>query len=316
MITRPTVPVALLLAMYLVGALGGCSSRENPAPVTRLDTTRAHNYDRDVIRESHYTVVPGDTLYSIAFRSSMDLRELAQINNLSEPYTIYPGQTLQIRYRGRAPVSQAGSSRVQTGAVERIEIAEESGGSQAIASTGKTEYGDQQVTQESERQGVAKESVQEPVKEPVREQAQTPTRVPQITQSPQRERAIRSSDIRWQWPSAGQLVARFSTADTGTRGMEFAGQRGDSVVAAAAGRVVYVGSALRGYGQLIILKHNEDYITAYAHNDSIQVREQQWVEAGQQIATMGSTGRDDVRLRFELRLRGNSVNPENYLPRR
>lgn len=312
MVNRPAAWIYIVLTLCLAGLLGACSSREDPAPVTRLDTARAHNYDRDVIRERQYIVVPGDTLYSIAFRSSMDLRELAQINNLSEPYTIYPGQTLQIRYQGRAPVSQPDGSRVQTGAVERIEIAEESSGSETIASTEKTAYGDQKAIEEAG----AKAETREPTRQQAETPARVPQRVPQVTQSPQRERAIRSSDIRWQWPATGQLVSRFSTADTGTRGMEFAGQRGDPVVAAAAGRVVYVGSALRGYGQLIILKHNEDYITAYAHNDSIQVREQQWVEAGQQIATMGSTGRDDVRLRFELRLRGNSVNPENYLPRR
>ena len=96
--------------------------------------------------------------------------------------------------------------------------------------------------------------------------------------------------------------------------MDFAGQKGDAVHAAAAGKVVYVGSGLRGYGNLIILKHNDDFITAYAHNEKILVTEQQWVDVGQPIAEMGDSGTTRVMLHFEVRYRGKSVNPRHYLP--
>ena len=99
-------------------------------------------------------------------------------------------------------------------------------------------------------------------------------------------------------------------------GIDISGQRGQPVVAAADGKVVYAGGALRGYGNLIIIKHDEDYLSAYAHNDSLRVVEQQEVKAGQKIADMGNTDAPDVRLHFEIRFRGKSVNPIQFLPKR
>ncbi|MCC5856435.1 MAG: peptidoglycan DD-metalloendopeptidase family protein [Idiomarina sp.] len=265
-----------------------CSSQHEPAPVTSLQrTTSFHDYQQSSLSAETYEVRPGDTLYSIAFRANMDLREITRLNNLSEPYVIYPGQELRLRQGSSAststPVSR--SSNNNTSPTQRNDLSE------PVVSRTQREYGE------------TGSSTKAPEIQPIR---------PVV---PSQERAIASADIRWQWPTNRPISRRFSTQEPMNRGLEFSGQRGDPIVAAAAGKVVYVGSALRGYGRLIILKHNDDYITAYGHNDSILVTEQQWVESGQQIATMGSSGRDDVRLRFELRLRGNSVNPENYLPR-
>ena len=120
----------------------------------------------------------------------------------------------------------------------------------------------------------------------------------------------------WRWPTDGKIIDNFSSAEGGNKGVDIAGSRGQSVVATADGRVVYAGNALRGYGNLIIIKHNDDYLSAYAHNDTMLVREQQEVKAGQKIATMGSTGTSSVRLHFEIRYKGKSVNPLRYLPQR
>lgn len=111
------------------------------------------------------------------------------------------------------------------------------------------------------------------------------------------------------------MIRDFSTAAAGNKGLDFAGTKGDPVYAAAAGKVVYAGNALKGYGNLIILKHNDDYITAYAHNDKLLIKEQQWVSAGDVIAEMGNTEAERVKLHFEVRFRGKSVNPRHYLPR-
>ncbi len=108
----------------------------------------------------------------------------------------------------------------------------------------------------------------------------------------------------------------FSNADGGNKGIDISGSRGQAINAAAAGRVVYAGNALRGYGNLIIIKHNDDFLSAYAHNESILVKDQQEVKAGQQIAKMGSSGTNSVKLHFEIRYKGKSVDPVNYLPRR
>src|SRR5690606_20518430 len=110
----------------------------------------------------------------------------------------------------------------------------------------------------------------------------------------------------WVWPAKGRVVSRFSSSDNGNKGIDIAGQRGQDVNATAAGKVVYAGNALRGYGNLVIIKHNDDYLSAYAHNDRVLVREQDTVTAGQKIALMGSSGTNNVRLHFEIRYKGKS----------
>ena len=114
----------------------------------------------------------------------------------------------------------------------------------------------------------------------------------------------------------GKIVSYFSTKQEGNKGIDIAGQQGNKIVAAANGTVVYAGSGLRGYGKLVIIKHNDDYLSAYAHNKEILVKEQQQVKAGENIAKMGDTDADRVMLHFEVRFRGKSVNPMKYLPKK
>ena len=118
----------------------------------------------------------------------------------------------------------------------------------------------------------------------------------------------------WTWPARGRLIRGFGKGDRG--GIDIAGQRGQPVVAARGGRVVYTGSGLVGYGRLVIIKHDERVLTAYAHNDRVVVKEGQTVRAGQKIAEMGSTGAERVKLHFEVRRDGRPLNPLKYLPRR
>ena len=118
----------------------------------------------------------------------------------------------------------------------------------------------------------------------------------------------------WRWPASGKVVLPYSTADGGNKGIDIAGSRGQPVYAAGAGKVVYVGNQLRGYGNLIMIKHSEDYITAYAHNDRLMVNNGQSVKIGQQIATMGSSDADAVRLHFQIRYRATAIDPLRYLP--
>lgn len=120
----------------------------------------------------------------------------------------------------------------------------------------------------------------------------------------------------WRWPTEGKVIETFGASEGGNKGIDIAGSKGQAIIATADGRVVYAGNALRGYGNLIIIKHNDDYLSAYAHNDTMLVREQQEVKAGQKIATMGSTGTSSTRLHFEIRYKGKSVNPLRYLPQR
>ncbi len=118
----------------------------------------------------------------------------------------------------------------------------------------------------------------------------------------------------WRWPTSGKIIEPFSTSDGGNKGIDIAGSRGQPIYASAAGTVVYVGNQLRGYGNLVMIKHSEDYITAYAHNDTTLVNNGQKVSAGQKIATMGSSGSDSVNLHFQIRYRATALDPQRYLP--
>lgn len=123
------------------------------------------------------------------------------------------------------------------------------------------------------------------------------------------------SEVTWQWPSSGKIIQYFSS-EKGQKGIDLAGKSGQPVLAAAPGVVVYSGSGLRGYGQLIILKHNDEFLSAYAHNRQLLVKEGDWVKALQQIAEMGQTDTESVRLHFEIRRKGTPVDPLVYLPKR
>lgn len=118
----------------------------------------------------------------------------------------------------------------------------------------------------------------------------------------------------WRWPTSGQVISKYSSADGGNKGIDIAGKRGQPIYASAKGRVVYVGNQLRGYGNLIMIKHGNDFITAYAHNDTMLVKNGQDVSAGQKISTMGSTGTDKLMLHFQIRYRATALDPLRYLP--
>ena len=121
-------------------------------------------------------------------------------------------------------------------------------------------------------------------------------------------------EIAWIWPASGKTVGAFS--EGGSKGLDIAGKAGDPVIAAADGKVVYSGTGLRGYGKLVILKHNNSYLSAYAHNQAIAVKEGHAVTKGQKIAEMGNSDADQVKLHFEVRRQGKPVDPLKYLPRR
>lgn len=125
-----------------------------------------------------------------------------------------------------------------------------------------------------------------------------------------------NSLLRWVWPAQGNVIATFSSADNENKGVDIAGDTGDPVLAAESGEVVYAGNGLLRYGELVIIKHNDQFLSAYAHNNSINVSEGENVNRGQQIANLGSTGIDRNMLHFEIRLSGQPVDPENYLPPR
>ncbi|MGG4606948.1 murein hydrolase activator NlpD [Providencia sp. Me31A] len=276
------------------------SSNTNTQPINRGSTSVMTNgegrivYNRDYgsipkgsYNGNSYTVQRGDTLFYIAYITGNDFRELASRNNIPEPYSLNVGQVINI---GNTNVS----SNTQ------------------LASNSPQQPVDLRATNEYPENGSGQTSgkMLPNNKKPATQVSTTTTTTKTAVNS------TNNSSIKWRWPAEGKIIENFSDAQGGNKGVDIAGSRGQTVLAAAPGKVVYAGNALRGYGNLIIIKHNDDYLSAYAHNDTLLVRDQQDVAEGQKIATMGSTGTSSVRLHFEIRYKGKSVNPLRYLPQR
>lgn len=225
-----------------------------------------------------HVVKPGETLYSIAWRYGRDYRELGSANGIGAPWHLRAGQVLRLDVRGNV------TSTAQTGNVSRP---------------------------------VAKPPASRPVaKSPPRQEPK-----PAVSKAPNRQAPLSGqsqtvASINWRWPHIGTVIAGYSTSGKVNKGVDIAGNPGDAVKAAAGGNVVYAGSGLLGYGNLIIVNHNEHYLSAYAHNRKILVQEGEDVKAGQVIAELGSSGSDRPKLHFEIRKNGNPVDPMHYLPPR
>ena len=282
--------------------------------IPRNPTTNAPDYsqiNKGFYKGNTYTVRKGDTMFLIAYISGLDIKELAALNNMKEPYNLSVGQTLKVSNgRSQSVAQPAVAPQPQTPVQQPV--SSEPTVTYTPGANG-TQYGsDGTITGPVKATAGGLPPVNTaPVNQPVQIQNQ-----PVVSQPIPQDNAPVASTIAWRWPTSGNVVQGFSSSDGGNKGIDIGGSRGQAVNAAADGRVVYAGNALRGYGNLIIIKHNDDFLSAYAHNDSILVKDQQEVKAGQQIAKMGNTGTNDVKLHFEIRYKGKSVDPTRYLPRR
>jgi lipoprotein NlpD len=278
----------LAVILLLVMGLSGCSGTdpdnlrpwENSGQVNDA-ASRTKDYGAKLEEGKPYTVVKGDTLYSIAFRLGIDFRELAARNDISSPYIIQVGQSL----RTAKPVEPASATKSRsTNMTSNVTV--------------KTPPAEQKSNKSVPKQSKV-----------------TSVTKPSSKTMPGSARVSESQSVsRWRWPSAGKVVRTYSS--NRHKGIDIAGKRGDPVRAVAAGRVVYAGTGVTGYGSLLIIKHNDTYLSAYGHNEQLLVSENTNIEAGQQIATMGSSGTDSVKLHFELRRRGKPIDPLTLLPRR
>ncbi len=227
-----------------------------------------------------YKVRKGDTLYSIAWTHSLHYRTLAYWNSIRPPYRLQPGQILRLKPRPEARKTPAAKAKQKTTASKRKSSAKP----QARSSTAKKKHYKKQTTKKTTRQKSSKSTT--------------------------------AGKPRWGWPAQGKISYRFSSKAGGKKGIGIAGRKGQAVRAAAAGKVVYSGEGLLRYGKMIIVKHNSRYLSAYAHNHKLLVKEGAWVKAGQKIAQMGSSGRNNTLVHFEIRRDGKPVNPIRYLPKK
>ncbi|WES70723.1 murein hydrolase activator NlpD [Superficieibacter sp. HKU1] len=261
---------------------------------------------------STYTVKRGDTLFYIAWVTGNDFRDLAQRNNVAAPYALNVGQVLQVGNASGTPITGGNAVTQADANAQGIVLKPAQNSTVPVASQPTITYSEDSGEQSANKMlPNNRPTTSTPVTAPVT----APSTV--STTEPTASSTTTSSPIStWRWPTDGNIIENFSATENGNKGIDIAGSKGQAIIATADGRVVYAGNALRGYGNLIIIKHNDDYLSAYAHNDTMLVREQQEVKAGQKIATMGSTGTSSTRLHFEIRYKGKSVNPLRYLPQR
>lgn len=295
--------------MLAATAFGGCSttSVRTPAPITDRSETRASPW-APVTRSGaasapapaptsggQYVVKRGDTLHSIALVHGQDYRDIARWNNLDDPNRLLIGQVLRV-----TPPAETVATAVAAAPVlpqGRAEVRPLDGAVAAPSAQGRT--------QDKPQPGVAD-------KAPVEKSAdKSADKMPETRPAP--ARAVEPVGS-WAWPASGKVIETFE--DPRNKGIDIAGKEGDPVLAASDGTVVYSGSGLRGYGNLIILKHTDDFVSAYAHNTQILVKQGQAVKRGQRIADMGRTDADQPKLHFEIRQQGRPVDPLKFLPAR
>lgn len=250
-------------------------------------------------KPGYYTIKPGDTLLRVAVETGQNWRDIAKWNGIENTSLIEVGQVLRVVPPGADPVAPAARG-VATAKVDArpLDAKPDPTGAPAAGATTSLPPMPPAPTVSPITPGVISPGAAAAAPPP----------------APAARAREADDDITWAWPASGPVVMGFD--DVKSKGLAITGKPGDPVVAAADGRVVYAGSGLRGYGNLVILKHNNVYLTAYAHNQSLLVKEDQVIRRGQKIAEMGSSEADRVQLHFEIRRQGKPIDPARLLPPR
>lgn len=326
----------LAAAVVLAALAGGCANHP-PAPViertapVEIEPARitggaaAHGDQAD--QAGFYTVKKGDTLYSISLDHGQSYRDIAAWNNLEDPGRIQTGQKLRVmppapEAESTAPVAVAKPVAMSTlpeaaatparGRESPAVVAGVASAGDAVKHEpkgGKQPYSEEALARLQQPDAVAPSADAKPaaaavVAEKVAEKPAEKLPPPPPT----------NDNVEWSWPAAGQTIASFSEGSN--KGIDIAARMGEPVLAAASGKVILVSSALRGYGNFVIVKHSPLYLSVYAHNSRILVKEEQMVNRGEKIAEIGSSDADRPRLHFEIRRQGKPVDPVKFLPAR
>ena len=305
------LPAAILLSCAV---LAGCSTvKLNPAPVVSRTATPVGSAMQPVAAASaastpaatasaavpagYYRVQRGDTLRSIARSHGQSWQQLASLNQLSNPNVIEVGQVLRVSSTA-APLAGASGAAVAAPAA-----APSAPQAVALAPAGSA----------ARQTAPAPAPASSARPEPAAAATPRPSPAPSGPATPAAAHAV-AGGLSWSWPAQGRVVQGFNGGSS--KGLDIAGKAGEPVRAAAAGKVVYAGNELRGFGNLVIVKHNAEYISVYAHNQKLLVHEGEELRRGQTIALMGSTDASRVELHFEVRLRGKPIDPTQVLPPR
>lgn len=306
--TIKTSTVRLLLLAMAVIMLAGCKASGNRrAPIEERETAvkksqvpskKTGQREQDV-GTKFYVVQKGDTLYSIAFEHGLDYREVAEQNNIENPAAIQIGQQIKL-----LPSEDGQSERPRADSKPQLIAPPVVIAKKDQPKVGKLPYSEQAVAQ------IEKMQLESP-------QPAQPAPIAIVT-APATKPVLQDADtgsdegVEWAMPTKGKVIGEYSES-ANRKGVDIAGVKGQPVLASASGKVVYSGSGLRGYGKLVIIKHNKTFLSAYAHNEQILVKEGQSVTRGQKIAEMGNTDADQVKLHFEIRKFGKPVDPAKFL---
>ncbi len=302
--------IQLYTLLVAAAILAGCASSGQRAPVAehsesaKKKAVAVETAHKKVPREKDWRpqvhiVQKGDTLYSIAFNYGFDYHELAELNGIQDPGVIQIGQQIRL-FSGSAtsairPAATVDSKPIEPPVREQPRLA-------------KYAYSETAVAQIEKVQEQAKPEVAVVAKPEAKPKPETKAEAKPDSRADDGE----DEALEWSMPAKGKLIGEFSES-ANRKGIDIAGKLGQPVTASAPGKVVYSGSGLRGYGKLVIIKHNKTYLSAYAHNDQVLVKEGQTVTRGQKIAEMGNTDADQVKLHFEVRRFGKPVDPAKYL---
>lgn len=308
--TRPAHILAVVIAFTMLVA-AGCSVRRGApvsdhAPGSKSASTSPRGSTAVTprtsdVRPEFYTVRKGDTLFSVALDHGLDYKEVAEWNGITDPSVISVGQTLRLK----PPKSAATIAPLRTSpAVEGRPISGAQQSEPGTPSPMKTEPQALRVpyTEQAYAQIARTGAVTATSKRPA--PAKTPRQ-----QAPDAKTGL----LLWAWPTSGKVVSSFNDGAK-LKGISIAGKLGQPVTASAAGRVIFSGTGIRGFGKLIVIKHNDTFLSVYAHNDALLVKEGEAVSQGQKIAEMGKTDTDRVQLHFEIRRFGKPVDPMKLLP--
>ena len=296
-------PLGFSLVCIAAALIAGCTAKRGAPVVERTPEPKPAATAKPAprapeTRPEFYTVRKGDTLFSIALDQGLDYRELAQWNGITDPGVIRIGQQLRLRPPGGAVVA---SPLKAAPGVETRPLGGPPAGPAAGPDNIKTQPRAERVPYSD--QAYAQLSGAKP--EPAQVAKADPRPAP----------AAEDDDIAWAWPASGKVVSVFSDG-ANLKGIGIAGKAGQPVLASAAGRVIFSGTGIRGFGKLIVIKHNSTFLSVYAHNNELLVKEGQNVARGQKIAEMGNTDTDQVKLHFEIRRYGKPVDPVKLLPDR
>ncbi|RLA04256.1 MAG: peptidase M23, partial [Gammaproteobacteria bacterium] len=246
----------LILTVLLILTLAACGGGHAVAPVGDKSKSKSTKSTKSVKTQkppSVYKVKKGDTLYSISWRYGMDYKQLGKMNGIRSPYTIYVGQ--KIYFKPKSTTSKTKTAKTTT--TKKTTSAPKNSNKSTTTAKPKSTTPPKQVEK------------------------------PKLTKAPA---PSANKKLSWRWPTSGPVLSTYSKSETGRKGIDIAGKAGQPIISAAAGKVVYSGDGLPRYGNLLIIKHNDAYLSAYAHNDKLLVKEGQHVNGGQKIATLGRSG--------------------------